>query len=142
MIVLDTNVISETLRPLPSMQVAEWIRGQSKSQLHISAVTAAELRRGVYILPQGKKRDGLSAAIEAIITLDFANRVLPFDLAASEHYARIIESRRSAGEPIDWADALIAATARSRKARVATRNVRHFLGCGVDLIEPWTASSR
>lgn len=137
MILLDTSVVSESLRPSPSESVAKWMRSQPRARLFISSVTAAELRRGVHILPHGKRRQGLSAAIEAIILQDFAGRALSFDLPASEHYALIVESRMNAGEPIDWADALIAAIARSRKAALATRNVRHFLGCGVELIDPW-----
>lgn len=141
MILLDTNVVSESLRPSPSMHVAGWMRAQPRAQLHISAVTAAELRRGVSILPDGQRQESLSAAIEAIITSDFLGRALPFDLGASEHYATIIATRRKSGEPIDWADALIAAIARANKAVLATRNTKHFSGCGIELINPWTPGS-
>ncbi len=137
MILLDTNVISEFMRLSPAPEVQSWMRTQSPTALFICAVTEAELRLGLQILPPGKRRDGLEVALELVLTEDFAGRVLPFDQTAATAYAQIVADRRRAGRPIMQFDAQIAAIARSRGASLATRNIDDFVDCGIRVINPW-----
>ena len=137
MIVNDTNVISELMRPAPASTVLEWFAAHRSTDLYLSAVSEAELRTGAAILPAGKRRDGLVASIDAMIDEDFAGRVLPFDSAAARAYATIAAGRRAAGRPITEADCQIAAIALAFEATVATRNVADFEGCGIAVVDPW-----
>lgn len=140
MIIIDTNVISELLRPSPEPAVEAWLGEQDGLSIYLTAISEAELRYGVAILASGKRRDGLSLAIDLILRDDMAGRILPFDSAAARAYADIAATRRSAGKPISQADCQIAAIARAFDAPVATRNTPDFEGCGIDLINPWTAA--
>jgi toxin FitB len=137
MILLDTNVISELMRAEPAQVVLDWFGRHDAAELFISAITEAELRTGIAILPAGQRRDRLQIALEAMIEQDFQTRVLPFDSAAARAYADIAAARRAAGRPIAEADCQIAAIARAMGAPVVTRNVRDFDGCGVTVINPW-----
>jgi toxin FitB len=137
MILLDTNVISELMRAEPAPVVLDWFGRQDAADLFISAITEAELRTGIAILPEGQRRDRLQMALEAMIEQDIQTRVLPFDSAAARAYADIAAARRAAGRPIADADCQIAAIARAMGAPVATRNVKDFDGCGVTVINPW-----
>lgn len=137
MFLIDTNVISELMRATPALSVLSWFSTQDPSTLYLSAVTEAELRTGIAILPAGQRRDGLKAALDATIAEDFEGRILPFDTDAAKTYAEIASMRRAAGRPISDADCQIAAIARAAGAVVATRNLRDFEGCGVDLVNPW-----
>lgn len=137
MLVLDTNVISELMRPVPSASVFEWVGRQPGASLFITTVTEAELRYGLVLLPEGERRRQLLEAFERMIEQDFAGRVLPFDRLAARAYAEIVADRRNAGRPIAQFDAQIAAIARSRDAGVVTRNVRDFSDCGFAVIDPW-----
>ncbi len=137
MFLIDTNVISELMRATPAPSVLNWFSTQDPSTLYLSAVTEAELRTGIAILPAGQRRDGLKAALDATIAEDFEGRILPFDTDAAKTYAEIASMRRAAGRPIADADCQIAAIARASGAIVATRNLRDFEGCGVDLVNPW-----
>ena len=139
MILLDTNVISELMRAEPAQAVLDWFAQHDASDLFISAITEAELRTGVAILPEGQRRNRLQQAIDAMIDQDFQSRVLPFDSAAARAYADIAAQRRAAGRPIAEADCQIAAVARATDAPIATRNVKDFDGCGVRVINPWNA---
>jgi hypothetical protein len=136
MFLIDTNVISELMRATPAPSVLSWFSTQDPSTLYLSAVTEAELRTGIAILPAGQRRDGLKAALDATIAEDFEGRILPFDTDAAKTYAEIASMRRAAGRPISDADCQIAAIARAAGAVVATRNLRDFEGCGVDLVNP------
>ncbi len=138
MIVLDTNVVSEWMRPAPSDAVIEWMTRQIPTDLYLSTITEAELRFGVELLPAGRRRERLLSAIEVTIVEDFAGRILPFDSAAAQAYAVIAATRRFAGMPVKHSDCQIAAIARAIGWSVATRNVRDFEGCGVDVIDPWS----
>ncbi|MCY4615768.1 MAG: type II toxin-antitoxin system VapC family toxin [Chloroflexi bacterium] len=138
MIILDTNVVSELLRPVPTPRVAGWYAQQAAPEAFISAVTEAELRYGVEIMPTGRRRTDLATTIEGLLERDFAGRILSFDSSAAKAYATIAAERRSAGRPIEPADAQIAAIARSLGASIATRDARGFEETGVDLINPWT----
>lgn len=140
MILIDTNVISELMRPVPSRAVLGWFAARNSTELFLCAVGEAELRTGAAILPEGRRRDSLTALIDAVIEVDFAGRILAFDSAAAKAYARIAALRRAAGRPIMEADCQIAAIASVHGAIVATRNVADFDGCGVDIIDPWQGS--
>lgn len=139
MIIIDTNVISELIRPTPEPAVEAWLGEQDGLSIYLTAISEAELRYGVAIMTSGKRRDGLGIAIDRILRDDMAGRILPFDSAAARAYADIAATRRSVGKPISQADCQIAAIARAHNAPVATRNTPDFEGCGIDLINPWTA---
>ncbi len=134
---MDTNVISELMRPTPQPAVMAWFSGQDSAELYLTAVGEAELRAGAAVLPAGRRRDRLAAEIDAVVREDFAGRVLPFDSAAARAYANIAAARRSEGRPILAADCQIAAIARAHDAAVATRNVSDFEHCGIAVIDPW-----
>lgn len=138
MIVLDTNVVSELMRPAPSVAVENWVSAQPAAGMFISAVTEAELRYGLALLPDSQRQRRLLAQAEAMLAEDFAGRILPFDSAAALAYAPIAAARRLAGRPISQADAQIAAIAASRGAAIATRNVADFAECGITVVDPWT----
>ncbi len=137
MIVLDTNVLSESLRPRPLPQVLEWLRRQPRATLFTTSITEAEIRFGLEILPSGKRRATLLAAIAHIFEVDMAGCILPFDSAAAREFAAVAASRRRIGSPISQADAQIAAIVRSRGATLATRNTQDFIDCGFEVIDPW-----
>lgn len=139
MIVLDTNVISELMRASPDGSVLSWVAAQPAALLHITSITQAEILHGILLLPVGKKRAAIQAAADAMFATDFAGRILPFASSAAGEYAAIAVNRRRAGRPISQFDAQIAAIALSGHAAVATRNVAHFQGCGVKVIDPWDA---
>ena len=140
MILLDTNILSELMRPVPDPAVERWFAAQPDASLFISAITEAELRYGAALLPGGKRRSALTAEIDGMLEEDFDGRILPFDRLAAQAFAVIAADRRQAGRPISQADAQIAAIAHSRGAALATRNVPDFDGCGVKVINPWSAA--
>ena len=137
MIILDTNVISETLKPQPDPGLIAWLDAQTIETLYLSVITVAELRAGISIMPQGAKKDKLNEAVEGQTLPLFTNRILSFDQADSGSYAHIIALTRSNGFTIGMADALIAATAREKRFQVATRDTEPFLAAGVKVINPW-----
>ena len=139
-VLLDTNVVSELLRPSPDPAVEMWVGNRLATDLYFSAVGEAELRYGVAILPTGRRRVALALAIEAILREDLDGRILPFDRAAAREYADIAAARRSAGRPIAPTDCQIAAIARSRDMAVVTRNVRDFDDTGIEVVDPWLAA--
>lgn len=127
MFVLDTNVASELMRPVPAPAVAAWIAQRDAEVLFLTAVGEAELRYGIAILPVGRRRTTLEASMTRWLSLGFAERILPFDSAAAWAFAEIAAARRIAGRPIGEADCQIAAIARSRGMAVVTRNGPRFL---------------
>ena len=139
MILLDTNVLSELMCPAPAAAVENWMSAQPAAGMFISAITEAELRYGLALLPEGQRHRRLLAQAEAMLAEDFAGRILPFDSAAAAAYAPIAAARRLSGRPISQADAQIAAIAASRGAVLATRNVTDFEGCGIAVLDPWAA---
>ena len=140
MFLLDTNVVSELLRPSPDPVVETWVGDRRATDLYFSAIGEAELRYGVAILPAGRRQTALASAIEAILREDFAHRILPFDSEAAREYAVMAAARRAAGRSVAPTDCQIAAIARSRGMAVATRNVRDFDGIGVEVVDPWAAA--
>lgn len=137
MIVLDTNIISEMMRPHPEIRVVEWLAAQPLSSMFTTTVTQAEILYGLALLPEGRKRDDLVAAVRPIFDETMAGRILSFDGDAALAYPAIVVERRQSGHPISQFDAQIAAIVRSRGASLATRNTRDFAGCGIDTIDPW-----
>ena len=137
MFVLDTNVVSELMRPAPDPVIVSWVGERATSSLFLTAVTEAELRFGLAIMPPGKRRDGLSAGLDRMMETGFANRILPFDSGAARAYAGIAAERCRRGRPIAQADCQIAAIARSCGMAVATRNIRDFEDMGIEIFDPW-----
>ena len=140
MIVLDTNVLSELMRPEPDAAVFAWVAAQPRTSLYTTAINRAEILYGIAALPAGRRKDALAAAAEAVFDEDLAGRILPFDGNSAAHYARLVMARRDAGTPIEAFDALIAAAALSAGAGIATRDTGGFAGCGLDLVNPWHAA--
>ena len=137
MIVLDTNVVSELMKATPRSEVLAWAKGQARNTLFITTITEAEIRAGIAVLPEGRRRRDLAAAAEHVLDFSFAGRILPFDSAASHAYGSIVADRRAVGRPISTQDCLIAAIARAHGAGIATRNVSDFESCGVEITNPW-----
>lgn len=137
MILLDTNVVSEPLRQHPSDHVVEWIDAQPLETLSLSAITVAELRAGVAMLPAGKRRTALQEGLEKRVLPMFAGRVRPFNVDCTAVWAELMTQSRAAGAAISMADSLIAAIAVSNGFIVATRDTAPFLAAGVDVINPW-----
>ena len=139
MIVLDTNVLSELMRPDPDQAVIAWMDSQEPAQLFLTAVTVAEILYGIARLPDGKRKAGLRERGVAMLQEDFAGRIISFDEAAAAQYAEVVCERQSSGRSIGMADAQIAAICRALNgATLATRNSRDFEGIGLDLANPWT----
>jgi len=139
MIVLDTNIISELLLPAPEPVVVHWLAQQPSAAIFTTTITEAEILYGVRLLPDGRRRRDLEAAILPIFAQDLAGRVLPFDREAADIYSVIATERRRAGRPISQFDAQIASIALSRGASLATRNVSDFEGVGLTIVNPWTS---
>jgi len=137
MIVLDTNVLSESLRPAPADDVLRWLAAQDAESIFTTTITQAELLYGVELLPAGKRRLRLSSAIEAMFVEEFPGRILPFDVEAARVFPKLTARREAIGRPISQFDAMIAAICVSHGAALATRNVRDFEQCGVPIIDPW-----
>lgn len=141
MILLDTNVLSELMRPMPDPNVVRWLDAWSEWEVWISAVTVAEIRLGISILPAGKRKKLLLGLTEQMFQEDFPDRCLPFDCEAAGEYALIVSERNRKGHPISVEDAQIAAIARTAGLALATRNIKDFSGIsGLKLLDPWTDS--
>ena len=140
MILLDTNVISETQRREPHARVLDWIDAQALETLYLSAITVAELRAGIALMPAGKRRDGLHENLEKRLLPMFANRVLSFDMACTKAYAELLAKSRDAGLAVETADAFIAAVALANGFAVATRDTTPFEAAGLNVINPWDAA--
>ena len=137
MILLDTNVISEVMRPTPHPRVIGWLNATDAGELHVSTISIAEIIFGLELLPPGQRRQGLEERFQAFLSAAFSHRLLPFDEAAARHYGPIMAKRRRGGLPMAAPDGQIAAIARSKSMNLATRNTRDFRSCGVPLLDPW-----
>jgi toxin FitB len=138
MIIVDTNVISDPLASSPSIRVKQWFDKQFEHDLFLTSVSVAELTSGVERMPGGRRRDGLSLAVEQIITVKFADRILPFDTAAARKYGQLSAALWQQGVNCKTADLQIAAIAQARGASIATRDIKPFLAAGLHVINPWT----
>ena len=137
MIMLDTNVISEALRPAPESRVLDWVNTQAMETLYLSAITVAELRFGAALLPSGRRKAKLRSSLENKLLPLFTGRVLPFDFAVTEAYAGVMSQARMSGQSISMADGYIAATAAANGMSIATRDTNPFVAAGLQVINPW-----
>jgi len=137
MIILDTNVVSELMRPAPEPRVLRWFSGQSAEDLHVTAITMAEILYGIELISTGRRRDAVRVGAERMFETVFADRILTFEDRASRLFSQIASSRRRQGKPMAEFDAQIAAITRVHGATLATRNPYVFEGCGVRLVNPW-----
>lgn len=138
MILLDTNVLSEFMRPQPSANVVSWLDEQPVGEVYTSTICRAEIELGLLLMPSGKRQEALSRAAAAMFAEDFAGRCLSFDEDAARHYARIVSVRTRAGQPISVEDAQIAAIALAHRMSLATRNTTDFaLIDGLEIVNPW-----
>lgn len=137
MILLDTNVISELMKPQPNQNVIRWIDRNNCLRLFVSTVTIAEISYGLHALPQGQRRNLLEHAFNKTIQLAFQHRILAFDEAAAHSYGKIMAERKAKGRPFGVPDGQIAAIAHSKGFSLATRNERDFMACGLEIINPW-----
>ena len=138
MFAIDTNVASEFMRSEPMPAVAAWIAGRDAEEIYLTAVSEAELLYGIAIMPAGRRRNTLEAAMNRWLEQGFRERILPFDSAAARAYAEIAAGRRRAGRPIGEADCQIAAICRSRDATLVTRNMRDFEDTRIKVVDPWS----
>ena len=139
MILIDTNVISELWKPGPDSNVLAWIDAQTIETLYLSAITVAELRYGLAMMPDGKRRTIYQERLEREVLPTFAGRVLAFDLDTSKTYAELMARARAGGKAIAKADGYIAATAATHGLIVATRDTSPFEAAGLAVIDPWKA---
>lgn len=137
MTVLDTNVVSEALKPSPSEAVLRWLAVQDRRTVFITAITQAEVLYGVEILPAGKRRTRLYTAIGNLFAEEFQGKILPFDEDAARLFPKIVAGRAAIGRPVSQFDAVIASICRLRSAAIATHNVADFEHCGIPIINPW-----
>ncbi len=141
MIVLDTNIISEIMRPRPSVNVTDWLNAQVTHQLYITSITIAEVLYGLQILPEGKRRRKLEQGFETFIANAFDQRILVFDEQAGRKYAELMAYRKKTGRPMSLPGGQIASIARVHGFSVATRNIADFESCGLQLINPFVTES-
>jgi len=139
MIVLDTNVLSECWRKTPNIQVLSWLAAQPQASLFTTTVVESEILYGVQLLADGARKNALSLAVKAVFNDNLTGRVLTYDRDAARSYAEIASNRKKMGKPISQFDAMIAAVAHSRGATLATRNVKDFEGCAIQLVDPWAS---
>ena len=139
MIILDTNVVSEPLRPQPDQNVMAWLDRQVADTLYLTSVNLAELLAGIEKMPLGRRRADLAADMQDLIDQLFGLRILSFDREAARAYARLTALARASGRAILLADAFIAAIASAQSFSVATRDTEPFLAAGVQVINPWLA---
>ena len=141
MILLDTNVLSALMRAAPDPAVLSWLDRQPSDSIWITSITLFEVRFGLALLPQGKRRRALEAAFARVVEEDLEKRVADFDALAASEAAALAARRQRAGRPPDLRDTQIAGIALARHAALATRNVRHFAGLKIRVVDPWTQSA-
>jgi predicted nucleic acid-binding protein len=141
MIILDTNVISEAMLASPSPVVMEWLAARPTFELATTTISIAEIGFGLARLPFGRRRTERETLFRQILERSFGARILGFDRLAADAYGELIAARERDGRPLSGLDALIAAIASSRGLPIATRDIRGFEGCGIELLNPWEADS-
>ncbi|AIA46084.1 PilT domain-containing protein [Serratia sp. FS14] len=139
MIVLDTNVVSELLRPAPHYNVLRWLDEQDTYRFYLSAIVVAELYTGIACMPHGKKQLELQTNLGDMLQEEFSDRILPFDVGCAMQHAELMGANRRRGIGVSMPDTQIAATCLHYGAALATRNTKNFLHCGIELIDPWQA---
>jgi toxin FitB len=136
-ILLDTNVLSALMRTTPEPVVVEWLDNQAAESIWTTAITVFEIRADIELLERGRRRKQLDLAFSQLLAEDLNGRVQAFDQIAADAAGTIAAGRKRAGRMVEVRDVQIAGIAASRHATVATRNVRHFDGTGIELIDPW-----
>ncbi len=136
-IVLDTNVLSELMKPQGSQTIKSWGAAQPRKNLFTTSINQAEILSGIAIMPEGKRSRALQELAQAMFTEDFVGQILFFDSDAANCFAQITRDRRKEGKPIAQTDAQIAAICLANNAAIATRNVNDFLNCQITIINPW-----
>jgi hypothetical protein len=136
-IVLDTNVLSALMRSIPDAVVVGWLDRQPADSVWLTSITVFEARFGLALLPKGRRRTGLERAFDRVLTEDLSNRVLGLDEMAAVTAAQLAADRQRTGRVVDLRDTLIAGIAQARRATIATRNIRHFEGLDVPIVDPW-----
>jgi predicted nucleic acid-binding protein len=137
MIIVDTNVVAELMKASPAEVVVSWMNDQEASTLFLTTITLGEIGYGLEILPQGRRRLHLEEGFARVVAEAFTGRILPFDEEAARHYGVLMGRRKALGRPLSVLDGQIASIARAKGSVVATRNVRDFVECGVDIINPF-----
>lgn len=137
MIILDTNVLSALMRDNPEQSVVVWLDAQPGESIWITSITLFEAKMGIGLLPKGRRRRGLEAAFDRLLEEDLSNRVLDFDRYAATGAAELAAARQKAGRPVDIRDTQIAGIALARQATLVTRNIKHFQGVNLKLVNPW-----
>ena len=137
MILLDTNVVSEVMRPKPSENVLYWLNQQHSGSLFISSITIAEICYGLRVLPNGQRRQQLEERFEAFVAQGFSGSILNFDESAARAYAELMGQRKEKGCSMNLPDGQIAAVAQVNHLTLATRNIRDFIMCSIELINPF-----
>jgi len=137
MIILDTNVVAEMMKASPAPTVVSWLNDQDAAALFLTTITIAEIGYGLEILPRGRRRLRLEQGFERVVAEAFTGRILAFDEEASRHYGVVMGRRKEIGRPLGILDGQIASIARAAGYTVATGNVRHFVDCGVEVINPF-----
>jgi len=137
MILLDTNIISALMQPVPNPNVIQWLNQQKQSQLYLPSIVVAEIRYGLQRMPQGQRQSALVSQFSSLLHTIFSGRILPFAQNEAEAYAIIRAAREAQGKPISVCDAQIAAIAQVHQALLATRNTKDFESCGIVLINPF-----
>lgn len=139
MIILDTNVVSELMRQQPDPNVINWIQSYNADRFTLTAITVAEIMRGLTRLPEGKRRRELANSFDQFINKAFSQKILPFDTRAAMIFGDLAANREKSGKSIDTVDMMIAAIAKTHSAAIATRNTRDFEACQITLMNPWDA---
>jgi toxin FitB len=140
LIVIDTNVVSEMMRDKPDLRVAAWLDEQKSDELWLTSINAAELLFGIARLPNGVRKTQVESALVSTLKEDFSDRILSFDADAAVVFAKLAANREASGKVGSIADTQIAAICMLHGAALATRNVRHFEGIGLSLVNPWAAA--
>ena len=136
MIVVDTNVLSELMKPSPSVAVRDWVLARSAGEVYTTSITLAEILYGIERLPDGRRKDLLHDTATEVFGA-FADHVIPFHARAAVEYSSVVNERDRLGLPIDGFDAQIASICRAHRAVLATRNGKDFQHTGIDVIDPW-----
>lgn len=142
MIILDTNVLSALMRAVPEPLVIAWLDKQPAESIWITTITLFEARLGLALLPEGRRRQTLETSFQDFLAEDLDGRILDFDSTAAERAAALAAERQRKGQPVDMRDTQIAGIVQSRRATLATRNVRHFSDLSAEVVNPWEATDR
>lgn len=139
MLILDTNIFSALMRKEPDQKIIDWLDKQSAESIWTTSVTIFEIKYGLGILPQSKKRKDLESAFLTVCEKDLKNRIFDFDPLAANEAARISADLKNMGKPVDFRDVQIAGITAARKGALVTCNTKHFINCGIEIIDPLIA---